>query len=167
VEINAVPEADASFATRSGVVCAIQTADCLPVLFCDTAGQVVANAHAGWRGLAEGVLENTVMRMREAGAGEIMAWLGPAIGAEKFEVGEDVFQAFTHQNAKAQQAFKTASSAHKYLADIYMLARMRLGNMGINRVYGGNYCTMTDVQNFYSYRRDKTTGRMVTVIWIK
>ena len=128
VEINAVPEADASFATRSGVVCAIQTADCLPVLFCDMAGRVVANAHAGWRGLAEGVLENTVMRMREAGAGEIMAWLGPAIGAEKFEVGEDVFQAFTHQNAKAQQAFKTASSAHKYLADAGQDAIRQYGN---------------------------------------
>lgn len=166
VKINAVPEADASFTTESGVVCAIQTADCLPVLFCDTAGQVVANAHAGWRGLADGVLENTVMRMREAGAGEIMAWLGPAIGAEKFEVGEDVLQAFISQDVKAQQAFKP-TSAHKYLADIYMLARMRLKNIGINRVYGGNYCTMTNAQNFYSYRRDKMTGRIATVIWIK
>ncbi len=166
VEINAVPEADASFATQSGVVCAIQTADCLPVLFCDTAGQVVANAHAGWRGLVEGVLENTVMRMREAGAGEIMVWLGPAISAQQFEVGEDVFQAFTHQDAKAQQAFKPISAC-KYLADIYMLARMRLQNVGINLVYGGNFCTMTNAQDFYSYRRDKTTGRMATVIWIK
>jgi YfiH family protein len=166
--VQATPEADASIATQAGVVCVIQTADCLPVLLCDTAGQVVGAAHAGWRGLANGVLENTVARMRDAGAGEILAWLGPAIGPQRFEVGEDVVAAFVERDAKASAAFRSlAGVPGKYLADIYLLARHRLAQIGVQKSYGGGFCSMTDHRRFYSYRRDKVTGRMASLIWIK
>lgn len=162
------PEADASIATEPGVVCAIQTADCLPVLFCDADGKVVGAAHAGWRGLAHGVLQNTVTSMRDAGAGDIMAWLGPAIGPSCFEVGEDVRQAFTERDNEAHSAFLPAANQQgKYFADIYQLARQALRKSGVNRIYGGGFCTVTDAQRFYSYRRDKVTGRMSSMIWIR
>ncbi|MGS0740596.1 peptidoglycan editing factor PgeF [Glaciimonas sp. GG7] len=170
-------EADAAIATRSGVVCAVLTADCLPVLFCDVSGRVVGAAHAGWRGLVGGVLEQTVSRMRAAGAGEIMAWLGPAIGAQRFEVGVDVLAAFmTAAETRpgsvrllrlTESAFvPIAGHAGKYLADIYSLARIALGEVGVSRVHGGGACTVSD-QRFYSYRRDKVTGRMASLIWLK
>jgi YfiH family protein len=159
-------QADAAIATQGGVVCAILTADCLPVLLCDTAGRVVGAAHAGWRGLAGGVLENTVAAMRDAGAGELLAWLGPAIGPERFEVGEDVLQAFAGRHAQAQRAFRpSAEKPGKYLADIYALARLRLESAGVRRVFGGGHCTVSE-QRFYSYRRDGVTGRMASLIWI-
>jgi YfiH family protein len=162
------PQADASIATRRGVVCAIQTADCLPVLFCDTAGRIVGAAHAGWRGLAGGVLQNTIAGMRDAGADEILAWLGPAIGPQRFEVGEDVLNAFAAVDVKTGAAFApVAGRPGKYLADIYRLARMMLAKVDVQRVYGGGLCTMTDDRRFYSYRRDKVTGRMASLIWIK
>jgi YfiH family protein len=162
------PPADASIATEPGVVCAIQTADCLPVLFSDVEGRVVGAAHAGWRGLAGGVLENTVARMRKAGAGEIVAWLGPAIGPERFEVGQDVLNAFVERDAALRSAFKPlAGQPDKYLADIFSLARTILGKAGVGRVYGGGLCTVTDQRRFYSYRRDKVTGRMASLIWLK
>lgn len=161
-------EADASFSTAKGVVCAIMTADCLPVLFCDRIGNVVAAAHAGWRGLSAGILEKTVISMRAAGAGEIMAWLGPAIGPEYFEVGEDVRQAFVAHDASASGAFKPiAAQGGKYLADIYALARARLRQAGVYSISGGGFCTVTDTQRFFSYRRDKVTGRMASLIWLK
>lgn len=161
-------EADASVATTPGVVCAIQTADCLPVLFCDRAGKAVGAAHAGWRGLAGGVLENTVARMRAAGAHDILAWLGPAIGPEQFEVGDDVVTAFVTHDAESYAAFKPiASRPGKYLADIYSLARRRLLKIGIKHCYGGGLCTVTDNNRFYSYRRDHVTGRMASLIWLK
>lgn len=162
------PQADASIATRPGVVCAIQTADCLPVLFCDTQGQVVGAAHAGWRGLAHGVLENTIARMRGAGANKILAWLGPAIGPDSFEVGRDVFDAFVTRDAGLAVAFRPdAKRQGKYWADIYCLARTILAQAGVLHVYGGGLCTVNEPRRFYSYRRDKTTGRMASLIWIK
>lgn len=170
-------EADAAVSTRRGQVCAVLTADCLPVLFCDVKGQVVGAAHAGWRGLVGGVLERTVSRMREAGASEIIAWLGPAIGPQKFEVGSDVLAAFitaAHaRTASAEIVRQVAStfipiveSPGKYLADIYSLARTILGEVGVHGVSGGGACTVLD-QQFYSYRRDKVTGRMASLIWLK
>ena len=166
--VTGVPEADASMSTVPGVVCAIQTADCLPVLFCDAAGKVVGAAHAGWRGLLHGVLGNTVERMRMAGAGEIIAWLGPAIGPQSFEVGEEVMHAYTERDRDAHASFTPVSDRPgKYWADIYQLARQALVKAGINKIYGGGFCTVTDRDTFYSYRRDKVTGRMASLIWIK
>lgn len=161
------PNADASIATRAGVVCVIQTADCLPVLFCDMQGTTVGAAHAGWRGLAAGVLENTVSRMRDAGAGDILAWMGPAIGPRSFEVGQDVFDAFVERDTSTASAFKAIPDQRKYLADIYSLARARLTSAGVGQVCGGGLCTVTDARRYYSYRRDKLTGRMATLIWLK
>lgn len=166
--VAGAPQADASMTTQAGVVCAIQTADCLPVLFCDAAGQVVGAAHAGWRGLAGGVLETTVKRMRAAGANDILAWLGPAIGPHRFEVGQEVFDAFIAREAQMAQAFVSIADAPgKYLADIYQLARLALASVGVDRVSGGGLCTVSDRNRFYSYRRDGTTGRMASLIWLK
>ncbi|RJG06278.1 peptidoglycan editing factor PgeF [Noviherbaspirillum cavernae] len=162
------PDADASIATEPGVVCVIQTADCLPVLLCDSSGRVVGAAHAGWRGLVGGVLENTVARMRNAGADDIVAWLGPAIGPQTFEVGEDVVTAFTQRDMAMRSAFVAIPSRPgKYLADIYRLARMVLGKVGVSKVDGGGFCTVNDKDRFYSYRRDRVTGRMASLIWLK
>lgn len=161
------PQADASIATRSGVVCVVQTADCLPVLFCDTAGRVVGAAHAGWRGLAGGVLENTVARMRNAGASEVLAWMGPAIGPQCFEVGEDVFEAFVTRDAHMASAFRASDKQGKYLADIYALAKATLAKVGVANVFGGGFCTFTEESRFYSYRRNRVTGRMASLIWLK
>ncbi len=161
------PEADASITTQAGVVCIIQAADCLPVLFCDRNGHVVGAAHAGWRGLLAGVLENTVMHMRNAGAEEILAWLGPAIGPGCFEVGKEVVDAFWADNRETISAFKPIPERPgKFLADLYALAKKRLNNSDVYRIYGGGLCTMTDQQRFYSYRRDGITGRMASLIWI-
>jgi YfiH family protein len=170
------PKGDASFSTIPGVVCAIQTADCLPVLFCDLAGRVVAGAHAGWRGLAAGVLQHTVRAMRSQGAGEITAWLGPAIGPRQFEVGADVCAAFLPlltDGTPGQPMLATTPAfvphpqhAGKFLADIYQLARHALAEVGVFEIAGGEYCTVSEPQRFYSYRRDHRTGRMVSCIWI-
>lgn len=159
--------ADAIIASRPGQVCAVQTADCLPVLFADAAGVVVGAAHGGWRGLASGVLENTVERMRAAGAQDIVAWLGPAIGPQKFEVGEDVRQAFLPRHARAEAAFRAILDKQgKFLADIYVLARFLLQQAGVNEVGGGHACTVSDGA-YYSYRRDRITGRMASLVWIR
>lgn len=167
-DVENAPEADATIATQPGVVCVIQTADCLPVLFCDAFGRVVGAAHAGWRGLAGGILENTVSCMRAAGADEILAWMGPAIGPQCFEVGQDVFDAFAGREANMAAAFKPMhEQSGKYLADLYMLARMALRNAGVAKIYGGGLCTVSDKSRFYSYRRDKITGRMASLIWLK
>jgi YfiH family protein len=163
-----VPVADASFATRVGSVCAIMTADCLPVLFADVAGKVVGGAHAGWRGLAAGVLGETVKAMRAAGAGEITAWLGPAIGPTAFEVGEDVRGVFLDAVPGAHAAFAPyPGRAGKYLADMNALARLMLAADGVTRVWGGEHCTVTEAERFYSYRRDGVTGRQASLIWLK
>ncbi|CAN5302902.1 purine nucleoside phosphorylase YfiH [soil metagenome] len=161
-------EADASFATEAGVVCAIMTADCLPVIFCDQAGSIVAAAHAGWRGLANGVLENTVSCLRDKGAVEILAWLGPAIGPLQFEVGEDVRSVFVQRDARAEAAFNAFTGRPgKYLADIYQLARLVLAKAGVRQIFGGGLCTVSDPGQFYSYRRDHSTGRFASLVWLK
>lgn len=161
------PVADASIATQPGAVCAIMTADCLPVLFADMAGNVVGGAHAGWRGLAAGVLGETVRAMRAAGAGDITAWLGPAIGPAAFEVGDDVRETFMSAVSGAQAAFAPyPGRVGKYLADMNMLAKLMLAADGVTRVWGGEHCTVTEADRFYSYRRDGVTGRQASLIWI-
>jgi YfiH family protein len=166
------PEADACMTREPGLVCVVQTADCLPVLFCDEAGSVVAAAHAGWRGLAGGVLEETVKAM-DVAPGRILVWLGAAIGPDAFEVGEEVREAFISQHALAGVAFRPAlpgtldEAPRKWLADIYALARIRLAAVGVERVYGGGLCTFRDGARFYSYRRDQRTGRMASLIWLE
>ena len=160
---------DAVLTTQAGQVCAVLTADCLPVLFTDVAGTVVAAAHAGWRGLAGGVLQNTVSAMRDKGVQEIIAWLGPAIGPQEFEVGRDVLDAFAAQVPDVQTYFKAKTSqdgSEKYLADLYGLARKLLNDIGVSHVAGGERCTVTEVGQFYSYRRDGVSGRMASLIWI-
>lgn len=162
------PEADAAFTRQSGRVCAVLTADCLPVLLCDRAGSVVAAAHAGWRGLADGVLEATVAAM-QVPPGDILAWLGAAIGPQAFEVGDEVRQAFIAQHPETAAAFvpHPASAPGKWLADIYQLARIHLNRVGVHAIYGGGRCTFTEVDSFYSYRRDGVTGRMASLIWME
>lgn len=165
---NAIPAADASFTNRPGVVCVVMAADCLPVLLCDAHGAVVGVVHAGWRGLAAGVLQNTIVAMRTAGAGDVLAWLGPAIGPQSFEVGIDVLTAFVDHDPQAMAAFRPLpSQPGKYLADLYHLARLILVKNGIGKISGGSRCTVTETQRFFSYRRDQETGRMATMIWIK
>jgi len=155
--------ADASYSNTPGTVCAVMTADCLPVLFCNRAGTEVAAAHAGWRGLCAGVLEETVACFADS-ADNILAWLGPAIGPQAFEVGPEVREAFMAHDPQAEHAFRPAGE--KYMADIYQLARQRLTHLGINHIYGGDRCTFTEKDDFFSYRRDKTTGRMASFIWL-
>jgi hypothetical protein len=164
------PVGDASVASRAGVVCAILTADCLPVLFADLSGKVVGAAHAGWRGLAGGVLGATLAAMRDAGAGEITAWMGPAIGPSAFEVGEDVRASFEAAlpNADLRNEFLPyPGRSGKYLANIFALARLMLARDGVTRAWGGEHCTVSERERFYSYRRDGVTGRQVSLIWIK
>jgi YfiH family protein len=159
---------DASIATQPGVVCAILTADCMPVLFADLGGKVVGAAHAGWRGLAEGVLGTTVAAMRAAGAGEITAWMGPAIGPAAFEVGADVLDAFAAALPDAARAFTAyPGRPGKFLADMPALARAMLARDGVRLVHGGGHCTATERDRFYSYRRDGVTGRQASLIWLK
>ena len=157
------PEADASVARRAGTVCAVMIADCVPVLLADRAGTQVAIAHAGWRGLAGGVIENTVRKLGAA-PGELLAYLGPGIGPRAFEVGADVRDALLGRDARAATAF-TPRAAGKWLADLFLLARQRLQTAGVDRIYGGGLCTYSDAARFYSYRRDKVTGRMAALIW--
>lgn len=157
---------DASVARgHDNAACAVMTADCLPVLLCDTSGQVVAAAHAGWRGLAGGIIQQTVRQMNEPAA-QILAYLGPAIGPDAFEVGQDVRDAFCQPQPAAQSAF-SAIDEGKYLADIYMLARLALNSVGVRQVWGGEHCTVMERSRFFSYRRNGQTGRMVSVIWLE
>ncbi|MDP2811352.1 MAG: peptidoglycan editing factor PgeF [Rhodocyclaceae bacterium] len=158
-------EADAALTRDPGTVCAVMTADCLPVLFCDRAGTVVAAAHAGWRGLAGGVLESAIAAMAVP-AGELLAWLGPAIGPSAFEVGDEVRAAFLADDPAAAEAF-VPHGAGKWLADIYALARRRLQRAGVDAIYGGNFCTFSEPERFFSYRRDGVTGRMASLIWLE
>jgi YfiH family protein len=165
--VGECPAADASFTREPGLVCAILTADCLPVVLCDRAGTVVGAAHAGWRSLCGGVLENLISGMNVP-AHELIAWMGPAIGPEQFEVGPEVRDAFVAFSSSAKRAFTTngARPGH-YMADIFGLARQRLTTAGVPAVYGGGLCTFTDQRRFYSYRRDGQTGRMATLVWMR
>lgn len=160
-----VVEADASVSRQAHRVCVVMTADCLPVLFCDRQGSVVAAAHAGWRGLANGILEATLAAM-QVPAPQVMAWLGPAIGPQAYEVGTEVRNAFVAQMPDAESAFVSTRPGH-WLMDIYQLARQRLQAAGLHHVSGGEFCTFTDSQRFYSYRRDGVTGRMASLIWLQ
>jgi YfiH family protein len=177
-----VPRADASIASEAGQVCAVMTADCLPVLLCDRAGTVVGAAHAGWRGLCAGVIEATLDRMRQraqakansAGrqknGNEWLAWLGPAIGPDAFEVGAEVRAAFLgaalpHEREAVERAFRVGAEG-KYFADLYQLAMTRLARAGCTQVFGADRCTVAEADAFYSYRRDGTTGRMASLIWL-
>jgi len=167
IEAGVAPEgweADALFSRTPGQVCAVLTADCLPLLLCNRTGDRVAAVHAGWRGLADGVIEATLDRLTAPGD-EIIAWLGPAIGPECFEVGAEVRDTFLQHNPETETAFKANRPSH-WLADIYQLARLRLKACGVNAVWGGEFCTVTNKGRFYSYRRDGRTGRMATLIWI-
>jgi YfiH family protein len=160
-----IATADASWTATPGIACTAMTADCLPVLFCNRAGTRVAAAHAGWRGLASGVLEATLDSL-EVPSNEILAWLGPAIGPQAFEVGPEVRETFMAQLSQAAQAFVPSRNAGKFLADIYALARLRLAARGVTAIYGGGLCTVTDPR-FFSYRRSPRTGRFASLVWIE
>jgi YfiH family protein len=162
---NCVERADASVAHQRGSVCVVMTADCLPVLLCDEDGTVVGAAHAGWKGLAAGVIESTVQAM-DVAPHKLMAWLGPAISQAHFEVGGEVRDAFISHLPQAAEAFIAHGSESKYMADIYLLARQRLHALGVTRVFGGGRCTYAEADTFFSYRRDNVTGRMGTFIWL-
>ncbi|MGG6179321.1 purine nucleoside phosphorylase YfiH [Pantoea allii] len=156
-------QADACITRDTGVVCAVMTADCLPVLFCSDDGNEVAAAHAGWRGLCGGVLENTLAQFQAAPA-HIHAWLGPAIGPDAFEVGAEVRRAFVEKDPQAAAAFRPAGE--KFYADIWLLARQRLHAAGVKSVSADSRCTFHEQEDFFSYRRDGVTGRMATLIWL-
>jgi YfiH family protein len=161
-------EADASFSTTAGKVCVVTVADCLPVLFCDRAGTGVAAAHAGWRGLSAGVLERTVAAM-PCSAGDVLVFLGPAIGPEAFEVGADVLDAFIRTDPRAADAFRPKApnaGQPKWWADLYALARQRLARAGVTAVFGGGWCTYLDSTRFFSHRRDPRSGRQAALIWL-
>ncbi|NIX92049.1 peptidoglycan editing factor PgeF [Pseudomonas fulva] len=159
-----VVEADASWTDRPGIACTVMTADCLPVLFCDQAGTQVAAAHAGWRGLAGGVLEATLDRF-DVPPAQVLVWLGPAIGPQAFEVGLEVRDAFTAVHPEAARAFVDGKRPGKLMADIYALARIRLAARGVTAVYGGGLCTVSD-ERFFSYRRTPQGGRFASLVWL-
>jgi YfiH family protein len=159
------PDADAVTGHAAGHVCAVRTADCLPVLFCARDGSEIAAAHAGWRGLAAGVLENTVAALR-SGPADLLAWFGPAISQPNFEVGEEVLDAFTAHDPGAARYF-AANEGGRWQADLYGLARRRLAVVGVTDIFGGGWCTFADSARFFSYRRDPDCGRMVSFIALK
>ncbi len=165
-------EADACYSKQKGVVAAVLTADCLPILVASLDGRMVAAIHAGWRGLANGVIENTIQALREQGAGELSTWLGPAIGPNAFEVGQDVYVEFAKKIPQLDRFMKprgiavVADAKPKYDMDIYGLAREILRQLGVLRVHGGTYCTVTQSDLFFSFRRDQRTGRMANLIWL-
>ena len=165
---SCLENADASFTTKPNVVCVTMTADCLPVLLCDRKGTVVAAAHAGWRGLCDGVIEAAVAKMHVP-ANEILVWLGPAIGPHAFEVGDEVREQFMAKDSKAALAFRPHGD--KWLCNMYQIARQRLNAMGVTEIYGASvnedFCTYTDEARFFSFRRDNVTGRMASMIWLE
>lgn len=160
-------QGDAALSRTQGTVCAVMVADCLPVFLCDRAGTTVAVVHAGWRGLAAGVIEKTVAEMGNSQI-EIMAWLGPAIGPDCFEVGGEVREVFINHDSQSSAAFiqQQGEDNNKWLADIFQLARLRLLNAGVTKIFGGGVCTYSDPSKFFSYRRDGETGRMAALIWL-
>jgi YfiH family protein len=165
---SCLQNADASFTTKPNVVCVTMTADCLPLLLCDKKGSVVAAVHAGWRGLCDGVIEAAIAKM-QVSPSEILVWLGPAIGPNAFEVGDDVREQFLVKDTQAELAFKR--NGDKWLCNLYLIARQRLNNLGVMQVYGASvnedFCTYTDKARFFSFRRDNVTGRMASMIWLE
>lgn len=160
-----VATADASWSATPGIACAVLTADCLPALFCDRSGSRVAAAHAGWRGLAGGVLEATLDTLAVAPE-DVLVWLGPAIGPQAFEVGAEVRDAFLAEHGETDVAFVPSRNDGRFMADIYRLARIRLAARGVTAVYGGGLCTFSDSERFYSYRRNSRTGRLASLVWL-
>ncbi len=158
-------EADGAITQLTGVPCVVLTADCLPLLLCNTEGTVVGAVHCGWRGIAEGIIENAINAIRLQTNHDILAWLGPAIGQSHYEVGTDMREKFLEHSLATNGAFVPSEKPNKWMANLYTLASMRLKERGVDQIYGGNYCTYTDEQ-FYSFRRDKQTGRMATLIWL-
>jgi polyphenol oxidase len=173
---DCVPSADASFSTQKNVVCVVMTADCLPVLLCDKAAKIVVAVHAGWRGLCDGALEASIHAACKAAQimpSDLMAWLGPAIGPKAFEVGAEVREQFMAKDAKSELAFIAHGENQeqdKWLCNIYQIATQRLNNVGVTQIYGGgidqDFCTFSQKDQFFSYRRDGVTGRMATMIWL-
>jgi YfiH family protein len=161
----AAPTADASVARGAGAVCVVMTADCLPVLFCDRDGTRVGAAHAGWRGLAGGVLGATLKAL-DAPPSQLMAWLGPAIEQDAFEVGDEVREAFLKLADDNAEAFK-ANARGRWQADLYRLARNELARLGVTAVYGGGFECFADSERFFSYRRENRTGRMASLVWLE
>ncbi len=161
---SGVSSADASVSRSPGAVCAVMAADCMPVLLADAAGSVVAAAHAGWRGLCAGVIESAFAALR-APAAQTLAWLGPAIGPKAYEVGEEVRAAFLRADPLAERAF-LPSPGGRWLLDLYEVARQRLAALGVTRVYGGGFCTYTESERFFSYRRSRTSERMAAFVWL-
>lgn len=159
-----IPKADAAYTSEKNIVCAVMTADCLPLLITDQQGSCVAAIHAGWRGLCDGIIEETIKQL-PVEPESLLVWLGPAIGADVYEVGEEVYDAFTKAEPEAKQAFTDVSDGH-WLFDIYRLAKLRLNKMGVTPIYGGDHCTLSEEDRFFSYRRDNVTGRMASLIWI-
>lgn len=155
-----LPKADASFSTQKNMVCVVMTADCLPILLCSKDGKKIAAVHAGWRGLKDGIITKTVNELKTK---ELIVWLGAAIGAERFEIGNEVREVFLAKSSHYSTAFKKHDS--QWVADIYQIARIELNYLGITNVFGGEFCTVSDSNRFYSYRRDKQTGRMASLIW--
>ncbi len=158
-------QADAVYTTVPNQVCAVMTADCLPLLLSDRQGSVVAAVHAGWRGLQAGIIEKTLQQMPTTSA-ETLVWLGPAIGPQVYEVGKEVYDAFTRHDDEAAGYLQQRDATH-WLLDMYGMARLRLAREGVTQVYGGTHCTYTEADRFYSYRRDGMTGRMASLIWIE
>jgi YfiH family protein len=159
------PRADASVTGTRRRVCTVLTADCMPLFLCDGEGRRVAVAHAGWRGLSAGVIENAVSAVHAKGE-DVIAWMGPAIGPKAFEVGPEVREAFMAKDPRADEAFVPRGNG-KYLADLYALARQRLASAGVRRVFGGDFCTYNETGRFFSYRRVQRSGRMGAFIWIE
>ena len=175
--VNAKPDgvvriADGSYSNVSGQGCLVMTADCLPVLLCDKQGRQVAALHCGWRSLAKGICERALQKF-SGNPADILVFLGPAISQPNFEVGIDVLEAFfksarTHEHSeRVANAFVSAHRPLHFFADIYALAHAELNSLGVTAIYGGNYCTYRDTERFFSYRRDKTTGRMASLIWLE
>ncbi|MEI8594840.1 peptidoglycan editing factor PgeF [Photobacterium sp. Hal280] len=162
--LTQIPHADASVTRENGIACTVMTADCLPVLLCDRQGTQVGAVHAGWRGLADGIIEQTVACFAQA-PNQLLAWLGPAIGPQAFEVGGEVRAQFLADDSAAESAF--LPKGDKWLADIYQLARLRLHRLGVTQVFGGSECTVSDASRFFSYRRDGVTGRQASLIWLE
>ncbi len=157
-------EADASYTDQAQHVCAVLTADCLPLLICNKSGTEVAAIHAGWGGLAKGIIETTIKQLQSAPE-DLLVWLAPAIGPNAFEVGADVYDKFIQYDPKAESAFQILSQ-NKWLMDIYHLGRLRLNDCGVHAIYGGDFCTYSQAEQFFSYRRDGNTGRMASLIWL-
>lgn len=164
-DITTFIDADATWTCNANVVCAIRSADCLPVLLADASGSVIAAVHAGWRGLAAGIISNSVAAIRPFVKSTLHAWVGPGISARTYEVGPELRDTFINRNAAYITAFH--QNDNKWLCDLLALTRIDLNKAGVNELHGGNWCTFSEPERFHSYRRDKGAGRMVTLIWIQ